>query len=121
MKRAESIIEGGNIHECWICNEEFSATNARGLHLHHIFFGKNRSLSDKYGCWCYLCYDHHEGTFGIHGKFGHDRDMTLKRVAQRAWEQKYGSREEFRAIFGKSYLDDDLGAEIGSEEGQDGC
>lgn len=108
MKQSESIIDGGNEVECWICYKEYMDHNTSCLHRHHIFFGvKNRSLSEKYGCWVYLCQEHHEGTDGIHGKRGHERDLTLKRVAQRAWEKKYGSREEFRAIFGKSYIEDE--------------
>ena len=100
--KSESIIEDGNEYECWFCG----CTGQ--LHRHHIFFGhKNRNISEKYGCWVYLCREHHEGTYGVHGKYGHERDFTLKKVAQRAWEDVYGSRDEFRAIFGKSYIDDD--------------
>lgn len=100
MKR-ESIIDGGNDLECWFCG------STQNLHRHHIFMGTGkRNLAEKYGCWCYLCYECHEGTNGVHGKYGHRRDMTLKCVAQRAFEEKIGSREEFRAIFGRSYLEE---------------
>lgn len=102
MKELKSIIEGGNELECWFCGR----TTGK-LDLHHIFFGQGkRNLSDKYGCYVFLCRECHEGTNGVHGKNGHQRDVTLKNVAQRAWERTYGSREEFRAIFGKSYIDD---------------
>lgn len=39
---------------------------------------------------------------GVH--FDIVADRKLKRQAQRAWEQKYGTREEFIAVFGKSWL-----------------
>ena len=32
-------------------------------------------------------------------------DLQLKRMAQEYYETHYGSREEFRQEFGKSYLD----------------
>ena len=99
-ERKASILPGGNDLECWFCG------SMCGLHCHHIFFGKNRTLSDRHGCWVFLCYECHEGTYGVHGKYGHERDLTLKKACQRAWEQN-GSRDEFRAIFGKSYLDVD--------------
>lgn len=109
----ESIIEGGNEKECWFCQSQTA------LHRHHIFFGTaKRTISEKYGCWCYLCFEHHEGTYGVHGKHGHDRDLTLKRVAQRAWEKKYGTRETFRAVFGRSYLEE---SDPAIKEGCDGC
>ena len=102
MKRPESIIQGGNDLECWFCGNQYKPE------LHHVIHGTaNRCLSDKYGLYVFLCAECHTGTYGVHGKYGHDRDVTLKKVAQRAWEAVYGSRDEFRAIFGKSYIDDD--------------
>ena len=102
MKRTESIIDGGNDLECWNCGR------TDNLEVHHCIHGTaNRSLSDKYGLWVRLCPDCHRGTNGVHGKNGHRKDMTLKCVAQRAFEERWGSREEFRAIFGKSYIEDE--------------
>lgn len=100
-KRTESIIQDKDECECWICGK------TDRLEVHHICHGTaNRSLSDKYGLWVFLCPDCHRGTNGVHGKNGHHRDQTLKCTAQRAFENKIGSREEFRAIFGKSYIDE---------------
>lgn len=100
MKR-ESIIDGGNDLECWFCGRTVN------LELHHVAHGTaNRALSDKYGLTVFLCPKCHRGNDGVHGKYGHRRDMTLKCVAQRAFEEKIGSREEFRAIFGRSYLEE---------------
>lgn len=115
-ERRESIIPGGNDHECWVCGRTVN------LELHHCIHGTaNRTLADKYGLYVYLCPACHRGTNGVHGKNGHQRDVTLKNVAQRAWEAVYGSREEFRAIFGKSFIDDDTKPEIEREGRCDGC
>ena len=103
--RTESIIIDGSEYECWFCGRQgyydYEAKKVIGLEVHHCCHGTaNRSLADKHGLWVYLCNECHRGTNGVHGK---------------------GSREEFRAIFGKSYLDDDNVAEIASERGCDGC
>lgn len=118
MSRKKSIIDGGNDLECWFCG----FADADKLEKHHCLHGTaNRALADKYGLTVNLCPECHRGKHGVHGKYGKERDLTLKKVAQRAWEAKYGSRDEFRAVFGKSYIDDDKVAEIASERGCDGC
>lgn len=105
MNQTESIIDGGNDVQCWICGRYEGMRDL--LEQHHMIHGiANRALSDKYGLWVYLCPKCHRGTDGVHGKNGHRRDMTLKCVAQRTFEEKVGSREEFRAIFGRSYIDE---------------
>lgn len=84
--------------ECIVCHSQ------NNIHLHHIFFGaKNRNISDKNGFTCYLCYSHHEGDDGVHGKFGHELDIHLKQLCQARYEEKH-SRDEFRQLIGKSYL-----------------
>lgn len=45
------------------------------------------------------------GTYGVHGKEGHNIDLWLKRACQRAYEQEY-SREEFMELIGRNYLDE---------------
>lgn len=96
----KSIIPGGNEKECWFCGRTDQ------VEKHHCIYGvANRAHADKYGLVVYLCPDCHRGTDGVHGKRGHERDLTLKKVAQRAFEQTK-SREEFRAVFGKSYLEE---------------
>lgn len=62
----------------------------------------NRRLSEKWGCWVYLCYEHHEGNTGVH--HNRDLDLRLKQFAQEVFEAKLGTREDFRRIFGKSYI-----------------
>ena len=85
-------------HQCWVCGDR------RELHKHHIYYGvSNRPLSEKFGCWVYLCPRHHNmSNEGVH--FNHDLDLLLKKHTQRQWEKKYGDREAFRKVFGRSYL-----------------
>ena len=83
--------------ECIICHK------TENLHYHHIYFGKNREISDKNGFTCYLCYEHHEGTKGVHGKDGHSLDMYLKQKCQDMFEQT-NERSKFISLIGKNYL-----------------
>lgn len=73
---------------CYVCG---STSN---LHLHHIMFGKNRKNADADGLTCYLCWEHHEGTNGVHGKNGHDLNLKLKKVAQYKWCEHYNKTQD---------------------------
>lgn len=85
--------------ECYECE------SVNNLHDHHIFFGKNRDKSEHDGMKVYLCYEHHEGTAGVHGRDGHKLDMKLKKIAERRWIQYYKkTKEDFRKRYGKNYL-----------------
>lgn len=90
-----------------ISNERFCLVcgNQINIHKHHIFEGTGRrKLSEKWGCWCYLCARHHNmSNEGVH--FNKALDLKLKQQCQKAWEFKFGSREEFIKTFGKNYLD----------------
>ena len=93
---SQSIIS--NEPECLVCGTTLN------LHRHHIFPGNGRrQLSEKYGCWCYLCARHHNmSNAGVH--FNKELDMKLRRQCQKAWETRYGSTEAFMRLFGRSYL-----------------
>lgn len=69
----------------------------------NVFYGTaNRKKSEEFGCWVYLCAGHHNMTdYSVH--FNKELDLKLKTECQKEFE-KYGSREDFRRIFGKSYL-----------------
>lgn len=93
----KSIIS--NKKECIVCH----TTN--NLHLHHVIFGKNRNNADKDGLTVYLCYDHHEGTNGVHGKNGHELDYILKRKAEIMWCEYYKKTpDDFLERYHKNYL-----------------
>lgn len=93
---SKSILSNDNI--CYVCGY------TKDIHKHHIFYGTaNRKLSEKYGCWCYLCAVHHNlSNVGVH--FNKALDIKLKKFCQEKWEAKYGDREQFIQTFGKSYL-----------------
>ena len=83
---------------CYICGTPYN------LHRHHIIYGSGRrQLSEKYGLWVYLCGDHHNlSPYGVHND--RELDTRLKQEAQTAWEAKYGTREDFIKVFGRSWL-----------------
>ncbi len=84
---------------CYVCRTRSN------VEVHHCIHGvAGRKLATKYHLLVGLCPECHRGTNGVHGKNGHDLDIHLKRLAQRSWEFKYGNREKWIEIFGKSYL-----------------
>lgn len=87
-----------NKPQCYVCGMTYN------LHRHHIFYGTaNRRKSDEFGAWVYLCARHHNmSDDGVH--FNKELDLMLKQQAQEAWEERFGRREDFIRIFGKSYL-----------------
>ena len=83
---------------CFICNK------ANNLHEHHIYFGSaKRKISEVNGFKCWLCLEHHIGTFGVHGIKGYETDKYLKKVCQMKYEETH-SREEFMKLIGRNYL-----------------
>lgn len=84
--------------ECWVCGSTYN------IHVHHVFYGTaNRKNSDSLGLTVNLCYDHHNGSKeGVH--FDKNLDSHLKKFAQEYYEKNIGSRDDFRKVFGKSYL-----------------
>lgn len=52
----------------------------------------------------YLCADCHRGTYGVHGKYGHEVDMDLKKISQKMYEENH-SRDEWMKEIGRNYLD----------------
>lgn len=92
---AKSIIQ--KTKGCYVCGTTYN------LHDHHIIFGtSNRKNSEKYGLKVWLCMEHHTGSAGVHQN--REMDLVLKKVAQQHFEAEIGTRNEFRSIFGKSYL-----------------
>ena len=86
--------------KCYVCETTYN------LHSHHCIHGTaNRKLADQDGLTVYLCYEHHEGTNGVHSKNGHELDLELKILAQKRWMEYYDKTEDdFRKRYGKSYL-----------------
>lgn len=82
--------------QCCLCG------TTQNIQRHHVFGGTaNRKLSEKYGLCANLCMACHIGDDGVH--FNQDKNLELKRIYQHVFEIEH-TREEFRKIFGKSYL-----------------
>lgn len=96
----KSIIQKNK--ECWFCKDI-------RVEDHHIYFGANRKISEKYGFKVWLCNLHHTGSFtnirdyAVH--FNREKDLELKKTCQRKFEENH-TREEFINLIGRSYIDD---------------
>ena len=92
----ESIIQKEK--ECLVCG------TTQNLHRHHVFGGvSNRKCSERHGMTVWLCARHHNmSNAGIH--FNRDLDLKVKKYAQEVFEANLGDRNDFRRIFGRSYL-----------------
>ena len=78
-------------------------TGSAPVERHHIFGASNRKHSERFGFVVPLRPDlHPNGVFA--GKDAKKIDLKLKQMAQEYYESHYGTREEFREIFGKNYL-----------------
>lgn len=78
-------------------------TDYAPVERHHIFGGNNRARSEQYGFVVPLRPDLHPN--GVHaGKAAREIDERLKTMAQKYYEENYGTREKFIQEFGKSYL-----------------
>ena len=85
---------------CYVCNDN------RYLESHHIFYGtRNRNKAEKDGLKVFLCFEHHRGNTGVHGKDGHELDTKLKQDAERIWMKHFNKTEEdFIERYGRNYL-----------------
>lgn len=86
--------------KCLICGE------TSYVEEHHIFYGvRHRKISDKNGFTCWLCLEHHRGTYGVHGKNGEKLNLELKQLCQRTYEKTH-TRKEFMDLIHKNYLEE---------------
>lgn len=95
-KRYESIMQA-DTDRCYISGR------TDNLEWHHVFNKSNKKHSEKYGLMVRLNHDYHnEPPMGAH----HNKAVRerLCREGQRAFEETHGSREDFMAIFKRSYL-----------------
>ena len=104
-KPMKSIIQTDR-DRCFLCGRVRSFGNP--LDDHHVFFGPNRNLSEKYGLKVFLCHTgcHTFGRNSVHecAEVNHELQRTVQRFAM----NYYGwSTEDFIRLFGKSYLSGD--------------
>lgn len=94
----KSIINDRKV--CFCCQTTLT------LEYHHVFFGgRNRKKSDDDGLTVWLCYRHHRGTFGVHGKNGHELDLILKKIGEMNWCKYYKKTPiDFIKRYGRNYL-----------------
>lgn len=95
MKRLWSVFTDDMDH-CYF-------TGTAPVERHHIWGGSNRKNSEKYGFVIPLRPDLHPNGAQA-GKNAVEIDLELKQMAQEYFEKYYGTREDFRRIFGKSVL-----------------
>ena len=83
----------------------WSTKRFEGSHMHHIFGGANRKLSDEDGLFIFLTPQaHNMSNNGIH--FNREFDLYAKKKAQKTWMEYYGkTKEDFIRRYGKNYLD----------------
>lgn len=86
--------------ECYLCH------TTQDLHLHHVYGGGNRKVSDREGFTVWLCAKHHNMSgFSVH--FNKAMDYYLKAECQAQYEKTH-SRAEFMALIGKNYRGEQL-------------
>ena len=87
--------------KCFLCSRNAQA-EYWGLDEHHVYGGPNRKLSEEYGLKVYLCH-HSCHLYGVHKNAGTNK--ALKATVQQIAMEYYGwTVDDFRRIFGKSYL-----------------
>ncbi len=84
--------------KCYVCG------TSQNIHIHEVFFGKNRQKSIEDGCCVYLCGKHHnQSNEGVH--FNHNLDLELKQTLERKWIEYYNKTiDDFIKRFGRNYL-----------------
>ena len=99
MSRGKSLYS--DERQCLVCNSPY-------VEMHHVYGGVGRRpVSDREGCWVYLCHEHHQGRTGAHQDAGFRE--WLRADCQRRWEEREGltgeeAHDAFRNVFGISYL-----------------
>lgn len=92
---AKSIMQDEKF--CYVTGSTYN------LDCHHCIHGSNRKKADKLGLTVWLRHDIH---MALHARIVpfHTLDDMLKQEAQRAYEDKIGTREDFIRDFGRNYL-----------------
>ena len=86
------------IPKCYICGR------TRWIEHHHVYGGANRKLSEKYGLVVPLCHRcHNEPPDGVHHNY--ENMKRLQQTVQSIAMEYYGwDEDDFRKIFGRSFL-----------------
>lgn len=89
-----------------IQDEKVCYLTGRADHIeeHHVFGGINRKNSEKYGLKIYLTQDKHKFKKGSIHMDRELSDRVKAEVQKKAMEYYDWTVDEFRLIFGKSYI-----------------
>lgn len=82
-------------------------TGSTTVERHHVYYrcgGGLKPICEKYGYVVPLRPDLHPNGVQADIRYAKQIDLELKQLCQRDFEKKHGTREDFRRIFGKSYL-----------------
>ena len=106
MKKTPKYLAGHTGECCVLCGRNGCEDP---LDTHHIFNGSARRTSEIFQATVRLCHArcHQLGKYSVHRN--QDVDLMLKQYGERLVMEKYGwSIEDFRAIFGKNYLEEEM-------------
>lgn len=106
-KKKKRIHKKSILHQrdgtCYLCvrlHQDYSRHKV--VHEHHVYGGRNRSISEANGFKVYLCPEHHE-----FGKEAAHRDNRIMRLMQQDCQREFEkteSREAFMSLIGENYL-----------------
>lgn len=91
--------------ESLISNERrcYATGRTDNLDRHHCFKASRRKAAEKHGLWVYLNHQVHMDMHD-HTPPYETLENDLKVIAQQAFEDNGGTREDFMRIFGANYL-----------------
>lgn len=88
-KNRESVYERAWF-QCELCG------STHGLQIHHITGRHSHRLENL----ILICWEHHHGTNGVHGKNGKELDLRLKIELQEKYEAQGYEEDELRELMG---------------------
>lgn len=100
---ARSVVQD-DLSRCYFCGRSDQKLDRHEIY-HSDMGGVLREKSKRYGLWVMLCHDscHQNGEYSAHRS--KDVALMLKRKGQQKAMEHYGwTEQEFRDVFGKSYL-----------------
>lgn len=87
------------MNNCEICG------SSHGVQRHHIV-KRSQGGSDNPTNLIWLCWEHHHGTYGVHGREGHELDKKLKLQLQKKYfGQGFSEKEVRKKMGGRLYID----------------
>ena len=85
---------------------EIEGCKSNNTQLHHIVKGKGkRTQCERIESVIFLCWGHHYGNSGVHGKNGHTLDLKLKLDLQQVYFNLNMTEEEVRKWMGGKLYD----------------